>query len=457
MERDMADDTPDICGKLVIYSVYVRNHGPGGTFSDVEEDLPRIRSMGADAVWLMPIHPIGKDGRKGTLGSPYSISDYRGVNPEYGTRGDFGRLIERSHALGMKVMIDVVYNHTSRDSALLREHPEFFHMDAEGKPVSTVPDWSDVIDLRHPDERLSGILIDCLAEWARFGVDGFRCDVASLVPLRFWRAAREAVASVKPGVLWLAESVHAAFVSHRRSRGLTGLSDAELYSAFDITYDYDLWGIQQAAMAGVIPARDYLEMLRFQEAMLPAGAVKLRFTENHDQARTFAIIPDAERAKAWTAFAAFNRGAFLMYAGQEAGCRHTPSLFERDPVEWGDRGLQDFLTRLSKLKKVEDPSSGRFVLLGAEPAVQAAWMYSDSGKHSGSGLYGVFNLDAGGAGSVPVKLPDGFYHDALNDAEVRVRSGRIGMPHSAVILRFEESGPFTPFFSTLMDYSHPLS
>jgi glycosidase len=228
------------------------------------------------------------------------------VNPEYGTRDDFGRLIERSHALGLKVMIDVVYNHTSRDSALLREHPEFFHRDAGGKPVSTVPDWSDVIDLRHPDEGLTGTLIDCLAEWARFGVDGFRCDVASLVPLRFWRAARKAVAAVKPGVLWMAESVHAAFVSHRRSLGLTGVSDGELYSAFDITYDYDLWAVQQAAMAGGIPARSYLEMLRFQEAMMPAGAVKLRFTENHDQARTFAITRGPAKAKAWTAFAAFN-------------------------------------------------------------------------------------------------------------------------------------------------------
>jgi glycosidase len=447
----MADDTPDTCGNLVIYSVYVRNHGPNGTFADVGEDLPRIRSMGADAVWFMPVHPIGTDGRKGALGSPYSISDYLGVNPEYGTREDFGRLIERCHALGLKVMIDVVYNHTSRDSALVREHPEFFHMDAEGKPVSTVPDWSDVIDLLHPDAGLSGYLIGCLAEWARFGVDGFRCDVASLVPLEFWRAARAAVGRVKPGVLWLAESVHAAFVSHRRSLGLTGLSDGELYSAFDITYDYDLWAVQQAAMAGVIRAGRYLEMLRFQEAVLPAGAVKLRFTENHDQARTSAIVPDPARAKAWTAFAAFNRGAFLIYAGQESGASHTPSLFERDPVEWGDYRLQDFLTRLSKIKKDDGMSNGRFVLIGAEPAVQAAWV------HPVSGLYGVFNLDAGGAGSVPVKLRDGSYHDVLNGGEIRVRSGLIKMPESAAILRFGESGLFKPFHSPLMDYGHPLS
>jgi hypothetical protein len=446
----MADESSGKFENLVIYSVYVRNHGPNGTFADVEADLPRIRSMGVDAVWFMPIHPIGADGRKGTLGSPYSISDYRCVNPEYGTRADFGRLIKRAHGLGLKVMIDVVFNHTSRDSVLVREHPEFFHADAGGRPVSTVAEWSDVIDLKHPNPDLSATLIECLSEWARFGVDGFRCDVASLVPLEFWRAARRAVAGVKPNVFWLAESVHAAFVSHRRSLGLTGESDCELYSAFDITYDYDLWPIQQAAMTGKVPAGRYLEMLRFQESVLPAGAVKLRFTENHDQARTFGILFDPARAKAWTAFAAFNRGAFLIYAGQESCSRHTPSLFETDKVAWGDYSLQPFLKRLSELKKDSAQTSGRFVLLDAEPVVQAAW------NHHGSGLYGVFNVDGGERGSVPVQLPDGDYPDALNDGGVRVRSGRMAMPESAVILRFAGSKGFKPFRCPLMDFSHPV-
>jgi glycosidase len=136
----MAADTPASVRNLVIYEVFVRNHGPHGTFADVEADLPRIRDLGVDVVWLMPIHPIGLDGRKGTLGSPYAIRDYREVNPEYGTQFDFARLVERAHELGMRVMIDVVYNHTARDSLLVAEHPEFFHQDADGRPMTTVPD-----------------------------------------------------------------------------------------------------------------------------------------------------------------------------------------------------------------------------------------------------------------------------------------------------------------------------
>ncbi len=308
----MAHDTPLDYGNLVLYEIYVRNHGPHGTFADVEADLPRIRSMGVDVIWLMPIHPIGRQNRKGHLGCPYSIADYREVNPEYGTKADFARLIERAHEMGLKVMIDVVYNHTAHDSVLVREHPEWFHQDERGVPVTTVPDWSDVIDLKHPNEGLSAYLIETLQSWARFGVDGFRCDVASLLPQEFWREARRAVAEVKPGVIWLAESVHAAFVAERRSRGLSGISDSELYSAFDLTYDYDIWAIWQAAVLGKVPAARYLEMLRFQDAIYPANFTKMRCVENHDQARIIELAPSRSQALAWTAFQAFNRGAFLI-------------------------------------------------------------------------------------------------------------------------------------------------
>jgi len=174
----MATDTPASYRSLVIYEIYVRNHGPNGNFADVEADLPRIRSMGVDVAWFMPIHPIGQVERKGSRGSPYSIADYREINPEYGTKADFKHLIETAHGLGLKVMIDVVYNHTAHDSTLVKQHPDWFHQDAEGHAVTTVPDWADVIDLRHPNTELSDYLIDCLKDWAEFGVDGFlRCGV----------------------------------------------------------------------------------------------------------------------------------------------------------------------------------------------------------------------------------------------------------------------------------------
>ena len=161
-------------------------------FADVAADLERIHNMGVDVLYFMPIHPIGALNKKGGLGCPYSIRDYEEVNPEYGTKPDFKELVERAHELGMKVMIDVVYNHTAHDSRLVADHPEWFHQDEQGRPVTTVPEWSDVIDLKFEDPALSEYLIGVLQDWARFGVDGFRCDVASLLPLEFWQQARQA-------------------------------------------------------------------------------------------------------------------------------------------------------------------------------------------------------------------------------------------------------------------------
>ena len=151
----MATDTPSSYRNLVIYEIYVRNHGVNGKFQDVEKDLPRLHTLGVDVLWFMPIHPIGVVNKKGSLGCPYSIRDYREVNPEYGTKDDFSRLVQKTHEMGMKVMIDVVYNHTAHDSVLVQLHPEYFHQDENGNPVTTVPEWSDVIDLKHPNPELT--------------------------------------------------------------------------------------------------------------------------------------------------------------------------------------------------------------------------------------------------------------------------------------------------------------
>jgi len=441
----MAHDTPQSCRNLVIYEIYVRNHGPHGTFVDVEADLPRIRAMGVDVIWLMPIHPIGKVKRKGKLGSPYSIADYGQVNPEYGTRADLSRLIDKAHRLGLKVMIDVVYNHTAHDSALVREHPEWFHQDGRGVPMTTVPEWSDVIDLKHPDEGLSAYLIETLQGWARFGVDGFRCDVASLLPEEFWVNTRRAVAEVKPGVIWLAESVHAAFVAARRADGLIGTSDSELYRAFDLTYDYDICSIWQAAVVGKVPVARYLEMLRFQDSIYPANFVKMRCVENHDQPRIMRFAPSRSQALAWTAFEAFNKGAFLIYGGQESAATHTPSLFDVDKVPWGNYELQPFLTTLANLKRDPAMVSGQLILLEDKPAIQATWSWP------GASLYGVFNTSAG-TGQINVRLSDGIYTDLLSGASVRVKRGRTAMPDSAFIVRHSGEIELKPFYSDLLDH-----
>ena len=206
----MANDTDIRLQNQVIYSIYIRNHTPEGTFRAVIPDLDRIKTLGTDIIWLLPIHPIGEKGKKGSLGCPYANRDYRAVNPAYGTMEDFRALVDAIHARGMKCMIDVVYNHTSPDSVLYAEHPEFFYRGAGGRPGNKMGDWSDVIDLDYSNRALWDYQIESLKMWVGM-VDGFRCDVASFVPLEFWEAARRAVSAVRPGCIWLAETVHQSY------------------------------------------------------------------------------------------------------------------------------------------------------------------------------------------------------------------------------------------------------
>jgi glycosidase len=424
----MAVDTPRSFQSLVIYEIYVRNHSLQGTFAAVTADLPRIRAMGVDVVWFMPIHPIGVARRKGSLGSPYAITDYRTTNPEYGSRDAFAVLVARAHELGLRVMIDVVYNHTAADAALLAEHPEWYHRDETGQPVTTVPDWSDIVDLVYDDPALWDYQIETLRQWAELGVDGFRCDVASLVPVAFWEEARRAVAAVKHGAIWLAESVHISFIRGRRRDGLLAQSDGELYRAFDITYDYDIFPQWEAAVANPLLAGQYLELLRFQDGIYPQDYVKLRYVENHDQPRITARTSEPQ-ARAWTALAAFNKGAFLIYAGQESGTRQTPSLFEREPVAWDEYGLQPFLTSLAALKKEPAVRDGQLYWIGATPVVVGIWQAEDEG------LLGLFNV-AGNGGTIGVPLPDGHYEELVSGAEVQVDGGRVAVPPAAAVLRY---------------------
>jgi cyclomaltodextrinase / maltogenic alpha-amylase / neopullulanase len=231
----------------------------------------------------------------------------------------------------------------------------------------------------------------------------------------------------------------------RRRRGLIGNSDSELYSAFDLTYDYDIWPLWKRAVLGEVPLSRYLEMLRLQDCIYPSNFVKLRCVENHDQARIQSLAPCRAQAMAWTAFQAFNKGAFLIYAGQESAAVHTPSLFESDKIEWGSYELQPFLTRLTALKKDPALMEGQLVLLEGEPAVQAAW------QHAEASLYGVFNV-GGAAGEVKVQLLDGEYPDLLSASNITVKDGRIMLPESALILRYGPARQLKPMPSALLDF-----
>ena len=420
----MAQNTDKTLQHKLIYSVFVRNHTPEGTFRALEDDLDRLRALGTDIVWLMPIHPIGKEGRKGTLGSPYAISDYRAVNPEYGTEEDLCHLVDTIHQRGMQCIIDVVYNHTSPDSVLAQTHPEWFFHDEQGRPGRHVADWWDIVDLDYSHKALWRYQIDTLKKWAEI-VDGFRCDVASSVPLDFWVQARQEVETVRPGCIWLAESVHGAHVLGMRKINAYCATDTELYKAFDMTYDYDLWPWFESCMTGKNTLQQYIDMLNYQEQTYPSGFIKMRCGENHDTPRLAHWVPEEDRLRHWLAFLYFCRGSMLLYGGTEFAPRKQVGLFDADD-NFGDRrcDMSDFLRRCKAMKQTL-------------PLTGAVWYEVSGGavigryKSPEGERLGVFGLADSGA-EVPVDMPDGVYEDQLG-GKVTVTGGHVRLDGGPVV------------------------
>lgn len=412
----MAENTSTRYRNQVMYSVYVRNHTQEGTFEGVRRDLPRIRALGTDIIWLMPIHPIGEKARKGTLGSPYAIRDYRAVNPEYGTLEDFRRLVDDIHGLGMKCIIDVVYHHTSPDSVLAGEHPEWFFHKADGSFGNKVGDWTDIVDLDYSARGLWDYLIETLKYWASM-VDGFRCDVASLVPLAFWKEARAQVEQVRPGCLWLAETVEPPFILHLRSLGFDCLSDSQAFEAFDLCYDYDIYQVFRDYLEGKCSLDRYAQAVSRQEVIYPCNYVKLRCLENHDQLRSAFLIPNETALLNWTAFQFFQKGTALIYGGQEVGDAHLPSLFDKDPVRWTGPDRSPFFQRLSALKRHPLAAEGSY-RVDALPGGFLRAVYQKGGRQ----LVGVFSVQ-GGSALAAVQAPDGWYEDLIGGGRIEVRGG----------------------------------
>ena len=202
----MAMQTDAALRRSVIYEVYVRSHTPEGTFRAIEPDLDRIAALGVDIVWFMPIHPIGEQNKKGSLGCPYANRDYRTVNPEYGTLEDFLHLVEEIHKRGMKCIIDVVYNHTSPDSTLVTEHPEYFYRKPDGTRGNKVGDWTDVVGLDYENRALWQYQIDSLCYWAEeYHLDGFRFDLAGIIDAETIRLAQQELERKNPGLLLYGE------------------------------------------------------------------------------------------------------------------------------------------------------------------------------------------------------------------------------------------------------------
>ncbi len=332
---------PEWSKNVNIYEVNIRQYTQEGTFAAFQEHLPRLRELGVDILWLMPINPVGEKNRKGTLGSYYAVKDYVAVNPEFGTMDDFKQLVSKAHDLGFKVILDWVANHTAWDNPWITEHPEWYKADSLGNPISPF-DWTDVAALNYGNKVLWDEMIKSLKFWiSEADVDGYRCDVAGMVPTEFWDRARKELDELKP-VFMLAEAEQPEHHTH----------------AFDMSYAWELHHIYNGIAKGEKNANDLINYFIKQDTLFPADAYRMNFITNHDEnswkGSEFARMGDAVKTMAVLTYTL--PGMPLLYSGQEVGFNKMLRFFEKDTIVWDmNSEFPVFYSKLNSLKK-ENPS-----------------------------------------------------------------------------------------------------
>lgn len=329
---------PDWSKDAVIYQVNTRQFSQSGTFDGVIEKLAHIVGLGARILWLMPIHPIGEKHRKGELGSPYAVKDYFAINPEFGDESSLRRLIDEAHALGLKVILDWVPNHSAWDNHLVTQHPEWYARDYKGdfRP-SPWWDWSDIIEFDYDQPGLREYMIMAMAYWVEeFDIDGYRCDVAGYVPNDFWRQLRTALDNIKP-VFLLAE-----------------WEDRDLHrDGFNMTYAWS-WN---EALHDIAHQKAPVDRLRkyysWNERAWPRSAYRMTFVSNHDKNAWDGTQQEqfGECLEAAIVLSVLGEGMPLIHNGQEAGESKRLAFFERDPIDWQDHPIGDLYRKLIHLKK----------------------------------------------------------------------------------------------------------
>lgn len=328
---------PEWSKNATIYEVNVRQFTPEGTFKAFESHLPRIKKMGIDIIWLMPIHPIGVEKRKGTLGSYYSVKDYYGINPEFGTKADFKHLVDKIHSMGMYVIVDWVANHSSWDNPLAKEHPDWYTKTEEGNFQPTPwYDWDDVIDFDYDNPGIRKYMTEALVYWVKdFNIDGYRCDTAGFIPTDFWNNARAEMDAVKP-VFMLAEW---------ESRDLH-------QKAFDMTYSWTFWDKMAAVTRDKKSIGGLVEYMAHDVSTFPRDGYRMLFTDNHDMNswNKNMVFNFGNGLEASIVLTGTVNGMPLVYGGQEAGLDRSLAFFEKDLIDWSKMPYEGLFRKLFDLK-----------------------------------------------------------------------------------------------------------
>ncbi len=370
----------------VIYEVNVRQYTPEGTFAAFDAHLPRLAELGVDILWFMPVHPIGEVERKGELGSYYSVRDYKGINPEFGTMEDFKNTLKKAQDLGFKVIIDWVANHTSRDHQWIEEHKDWYVIDtATGAPLAPF-DWTDVAELNYDNPDMREAMYDALRFWIEeVGIDGFRCDVAHEVPTDFWNDACARLRDVNPEIFMLAETEEPALI----------------VDAFDAYYGWENHAKMAELAQGKIDAAQYRAIREAHEKRFPFAAIEMNFTTNHDEnswnGTEFEKMGDAARQFAVLTF--LEPGMPLIYSGQEVGNRDRLEFFYRDPIIWNDtEGYTDFYKGLIAMRDAHPamyaPVAGAPVVILDNSCPEKVYSFSRRLADGSDGFMAAFNFSA---------------------------------------------------------------
>lgn len=337
-----------------IYEVNIRQYSQEGSFNAFAKELPRLKDMGVEVLWFMPIHPIGEVNRKGSLGSYYSVRDFKSVNPEFGTMDDFKRLIETAHDLEMKVIIDWVANHAAWDNVWAKEHPEYFERDSSGN-FKAPYDWTDVIQIDHTSIAEQDAMIGAMQFWiTEFDIDGFRADLAHLTPLDFWRKARTAIEPHKPDLFWLAETEEISY-----------------HEVFDASYTWEWMHKSEEFCKGKISLKELTDVLHKYDQEFPVNAYRMYFTTNHDENSWNGTEYEkyGEMAHALAVFSLTWNGISMIYSGQELPNLKRLKFFEKDTIDWkGSCDLRQFYKTLINLRKKN------MALRAGDQSVRTSWI-----------------------------------------------------------------------------------
>ena len=320
-----------------IYEVNVRQYTHEGTFNAFKTHLPRLKEMGVEVLWFMPVTSISTAGRKGSLGSYYAVQNYTAVNPEFGSLQDFVDLVKEAHQMEFKIIIDWVANHTGNDNVWIEEHPDFFSHD-DSDQIIHPHGWEDVTKLNFDNQHMQAAMIDAMKFWiTTCDIDGFRCDMAHLVPLEFWRKARTELEKYKMNLFWLAEC-----------------EEVNYHEVFDATYTWKWMHATEEYCKGKIDLNHLLSVLEEYNSLFPKDAFRVYFTSNHDEntwnGTEYEKYGDA--AKALAVFSCTWNGIPMLYSGQELPNHKRLQFFDKDEIEWKDEcALHDFYTTLLHLRK----------------------------------------------------------------------------------------------------------